>query len=251
MDSWTFEWQGGKWSKLHLPTIIDIIFFGMNIVYRQKIEFKSLEPSQTFSRHLSTVRRTSLSSTLDEVLASGADSVIPVILPSSVMAKCNELILQALKDHGLPADNEPVMVALKGSLLDEWIDRAREKAEDGDYDVPVFWHIDAITAWQQIDRRIDEWVVVFPTIINPYYFEINPYPIHKLERTRFSGRFDLSMPPIKLVLRPERPILSLSFPVAPLGRRLKMSLQLSRSGYQKFPFQSLVHIRKSPHSYHQ
>lgn len=83
-----------------------------------------------------------------------------MIIPRSVMDKCNQLILEALGEHGLPASEPPVELALKGTLLDGWVERAQRKALEqglsGDYDVPIFWNIDSVRAWQQIDRRIDE-----------------------------------------------------------------------------------------------
>lgn len=100
----------------------------------------------------SSIRRMILAETLDEVLGSRGDSIIPVILPKMVAEKCNQLILDALKEHGLPAFEPSLIPALKPNRPQVMSNRSAE----GEDLVPMFWCIDAVRAWQQIDRRIDE-----------------------------------------------------------------------------------------------
>lgn len=95
-----------------------------------------------------------LAETLDEVLSSEGDSMIPVIIPTMVVEKCNQLILDALSEHGLPASEPLLIPALKPHIQGP----LRPRSDDNDAEDLVFmmWHIDAVRAWQQIDRRIDE-----------------------------------------------------------------------------------------------
>lgn len=92
-----------------------------------------------------------LCSTLDDVMGEDGDSIIPILLQPAVIEKCNALISAALEEHGLPRSSEPSLVpALKPRMMRE------VQAPDGEQLVPVFWRIDAVRAWQLIDRRIDE-----------------------------------------------------------------------------------------------
>lgn len=104
--------------------------------------------------HPSSIRRMILGKTLSEVLSSAGDSVIPVFLPLPIIDRCNELILGALKDHNIPASEPPITLALRPHLQLQWT----ELQGTGENNlVPSFWRINAICAWQLIDRRIDEY----------------------------------------------------------------------------------------------
>lgn len=96
--------------------------------------------------------------TLDDVVGPRGDSLIPVHLPETVFKKCNDIILAALKDHGLPHSEPSLVPALK----DAWMQQLRDSREQKH--VPVIWRIDAIRCWQLIDRRIDEYV--WPTTVS-------------------------------------------------------------------------------------
>lgn len=91
--------------------------------------------------------------TLDEVMGETGDSIIPILVPPSVVEKCNALITAALEEHGLPRSSEPSLVP---ALKPQFMDQAVEHKLDEEEIMPMFWQIDAIRAWQLIDRRIDE-----------------------------------------------------------------------------------------------
>jgi hypothetical protein len=74
------------------------------------------------------------------------NSWIPVSLPPDLILYINDLVADALKDHGLSYD-KPILVP---ALVNDEILNMNLRV--------VYWHIDPILAWQQIDRRIDEQV---------------------------------------------------------------------------------------------
>lgn len=133
---------------------IEILFVGHHVLYNLMIHIGSEPdpPPQSFNLPPSSIRRMVLAETLDEVLSSNGDSLIPIIVPMMVAEKCNQLILDALKEHDLPASAPSLIPALKPGTQQVIENRSAE----GEDLVPMFWHIDAIRAWQQIDRRIDE-----------------------------------------------------------------------------------------------
>lgn len=87
------------------------------------------------------------------------NAIIPILAPPSVVEKCNALIIAALEEHGLPQSSEPSLVpALKPTFMDQAVEHKLDEEEI----MPMFWRIDAIRAWQLIDRRIDESVLSCP-----------------------------------------------------------------------------------------
>lgn len=91
--------------------------------------------------------------TLDEVMGETGDSIIPILAPPSVIERCNALITAALEEHGLPRSSEPSLVP---ALKPQFMDQAVQHTLEGETIMPMLWRIDAIRAWQLIDRRIDE-----------------------------------------------------------------------------------------------
>jgi len=85
--------------------------------------------------------------TLDDVFAKSNEVFIPVFLPEEVITYCNDLIEAALKENNLPVET-PLTIATKPD--------SRENADiPGEY---VYWNVSTVIMWQQIDRRIDEYV---------------------------------------------------------------------------------------------
>lgn len=104
----------------------------------------------------SKIRRMVLADSLEKVLSSEGDSIIPIILPMNVVEKCNQLVSDALSEHGLPA-SEPLLIP---ALKPEFQRPFTKRSTGGENLVPMLWHIDSVRAWQLIDRRIDEWVSI-------------------------------------------------------------------------------------------
>lgn len=109
---------------------------------------------QRLTRDSNCIRRMTLGATLSDVLGRDGDSIIPVFLPARVVERCNGFIADAAKDRGLPHLEPSLSPAIKSDQLRQ----AEEDAESvgQEYLIPTFWHIDAVRAWQLIDRRIDE-----------------------------------------------------------------------------------------------
>jgi hypothetical protein len=75
------------------------------------------------------------------------DFRIPLYLPPEFIVFVNDLVSDALKDHGL-AHDKPILTPVS---MNQSVKLANNTLE------VVYWHIDPILAWQQIDRRIDEY----------------------------------------------------------------------------------------------
>lgn len=97
-----------------------------------------------------------LGKTLQEVVGESGDTLVPIFLPPAIIDKCNDLILSALKDHNLPSSVPPLTPALKEQYMQQIGERMARR--NNEVLLPTLWHIDSITAWQLIDRRIDEYV---------------------------------------------------------------------------------------------
>lgn len=109
---------------------------------------------QRLTRDSNSIRRMALGTTLSDVLGPDGDSIIPVFLPPRVVERCNDLIADALKDHCLPNLEPSLSPAIKTDQLRQTEEDAESVGQE--YLIPTFWHIDAVRAWQLIDRRIDE-----------------------------------------------------------------------------------------------
>ena len=109
------------------------------------------------------VRRTSFAPTLEKVLAATEDIKLCVFLPVKFLHYASSLLRQALIARGIITENEegPKILydAMEGYAVAD--KKQHDEGWDKDYEgtTPVCWRINAITAWQQIDRRIDECVL--------------------------------------------------------------------------------------------
>ncbi|KAF9514959.1 hypothetical protein BS47DRAFT_831105 [Hydnum rufescens UP504] len=98
------------------------------------------------------IRRNSFAPTLKEVLSETEDIKLYLFMPPSFLAYASDLIRQALVERGLIVKDEKGPNILYNVLV--------HRAEDDNYSkqnpVLVCWRINAVVAWQQVDRRIDE-----------------------------------------------------------------------------------------------
>jgi len=106
------------------------------------------------------VRRTSFAPTLEKTLAATEDIKLCMFLPVKFLHYASNLLRQALIDRGIIAENEEGPQILCDAM-EGYADADKKQhggGEDKDHErtTPVCWRINAITAWQQIDRRIDE-----------------------------------------------------------------------------------------------
>lgn len=100
---------------------------------------------------LLSIRRMILGKDLREVMSSDGNFRIPIFIPPGVVERCNSIIREALKDREIketvpcltPAFSEDVMERIR-----------RDPSTDGC--TVYLWQIDAMHAWQLVDRRIDE-----------------------------------------------------------------------------------------------
>ncbi|KAF8328782.1 uncharacterized protein EI90DRAFT_3125526 [Cantharellus anzutake] len=93
------------------------------------------------------VGRMVIGKSLEKVLGSEGDFLIPLWLPEDFVSFANETIKNSLAAHHLPVDIEPLCLISNQPLQDT----------DASGNLrPYYWHIDRVCAWQKIDRRIDE-----------------------------------------------------------------------------------------------
>jgi hypothetical protein len=131
-----------------------------------------------------TVRRTSYATTVSDILSSNADSKLCFFVPPSFVPYANGLIREALLEHGLGDDNQPYVKAVLEDPLG---------AQSTSTNVPVNWRIDSVCSWQQIDRRIDEYVMPYlfyklqsPAVFLAHHFDEIGYTRccgHSIDRT--------------------------------------------------------------------
>lgn len=76
--------------------------------------------------------------------------MIPVFLPINVAKRCNDLVMTASKEQGIPCFRAPLTPLFVGQHP-EHLDHL-----DNEATVPMFWHCDSVRSWQQMDCRIDE-----------------------------------------------------------------------------------------------
>ena len=117
------------------------------------------------------IRRTSFAPSLEDALTATEDIKLYLFLPPKFLVYASNLLRQALIDRQLISENEKdpkILYSVQNRGADkerdnEGEDEEGELDEDEDYNQDltlVCWQINAITAWQQIDRRIDEYVSV-------------------------------------------------------------------------------------------
>lgn len=108
------------------------------------------------------VQRNSHASTVEEVLAAEGDIRLYLFIPPAFRDYAATLIDAALKDRGLTSPTMSGKTILYDALLnppDRPVDKKKRKGDLFRADnVLVCWRMNAVTAWQQIDRRIDECV---------------------------------------------------------------------------------------------
>lgn len=94
-------------------------------------------------------RRVSFAPTASEIMLPERCMAIPLFLPSGFAKYANDAVRKALADHDLPSTADVITSAfVPGTDVSHFAMRGLE---------PVLWDIDVISAWQQIDRRIDEY----------------------------------------------------------------------------------------------
>jgi hypothetical protein len=100
------------------------------------------------------IRRNSFAPTLKEVLSETEDIKLYLFMSPSFLAYASDLIRQALVECGLIGKDEKGPNILYNVLV--------HRAEGDNYSkqnpVLVCWRINAVVAWQQVDRRVDECV---------------------------------------------------------------------------------------------
>ncbi|KAF9506763.1 hypothetical protein BS47DRAFT_380967 [Hydnum rufescens UP504] len=140
-------------------------------------EFKDLiEEGQSNSQDgPGLVRRNSSAPTLKEVFSDAEDIKLYLFMPPSFVAYASDLIRQAFVEHGLISEDEEGpeilynMLARRADKESGSEEPYCELDEDDDYSelnpALVCWRINAVIAWQQIDRRIDEYVSVILVLL--------------------------------------------------------------------------------------
>ncbi|KDQ18724.1 hypothetical protein BOTBODRAFT_29097 [Botryobasidium botryosum FD-172 SS1] len=111
-------------------------------------------PEDVSTEHLESIlttvklQRMAYGSSVEEILASSADMLIPLWVPRKFIRFANDMVRMALDEAGLPSYDILSPIMKEEALLS----RSRKL---GDLR-PVLWRTTASTMWQQIDRRIDE-----------------------------------------------------------------------------------------------
>lgn len=100
------------------------------------------------TKHQPCIATACYATTVDELLQPDRDLIVPVVVPVRFLAYANGVLERVFADHRLIIDQTLVIAGE--------VPRSGPEAHD---DALVFWRITATTMWQQIDRRVDEWVV--------------------------------------------------------------------------------------------
>lgn len=121
---------------------------------------------------LDSARRSSYGDTLEAVMSPDADMHLPILVPpgGKLVQYANKTLKKAFNDHNVSFMGDPLTLPFEkgadkagseaGSEDEE--DEADEDDEDDEkpereVDLTIaLWRVDAITAWQLMDRRIDE-----------------------------------------------------------------------------------------------
>lgn len=119
-------------------------------------------------KSMSDVRRVHFSDSLEDALGAEGDLIIPLFVPPKFISFANNLLQTAFKEHGLLSDNAPLPLTAfsrprhgggssGGSDESDEDEDQYEEDEDGDPSLDLaLWRVNNLTAWQQVDRRIDE-----------------------------------------------------------------------------------------------
>ncbi len=92
------------------------------------------------------VARVTYADSVDEILSSAKDVVIPLILTTEFMEFANGLTLKALEEAGPKVDDEDRMRPLIPA----------DHADPEEDESTVYWRLNKALNWQMLDRRIDE-----------------------------------------------------------------------------------------------
>ncbi|KAF8307465.1 hypothetical protein DL93DRAFT_2101256 [Clavulina sp. PMI_390] len=124
---------------------------------------------------LDGANRSTFGHSLEQVMAPSADMVIALLIPaeSNFVTWANKTLKEAFKDHGLPYEQDPIILPFetsgngkKNDGLDGDDSEDDDDGAEGDEDDwragreialdVALWRVTALTSWQLIDRRIDE-----------------------------------------------------------------------------------------------
>lgn len=121
--------------------------------FNSDIHSTQLEPFKRVVKD-TPIRRMFIGDNLDDVLGPEGNAVIPLFLPELFWTFANDLITLSLGERGLPSSQPPLTNGFKRTMP--------ELSSLSFTGIPLnlaFGRIDSISAWQLIDRWIDEWVL--------------------------------------------------------------------------------------------
>ncbi|KAF8320355.1 hypothetical protein DL93DRAFT_2224717 [Clavulina sp. PMI_390] len=95
-------------------------------------------------------RRVTVAPDVTTLLEPQGDMVLLFFASSGFAAFANELVEEALKEHGLSLPGEGQMIEILGQFIRHYSYWEKFEVE------MLRWRIDSVIGWQQIDRRIDE-----------------------------------------------------------------------------------------------
>lgn len=100
-----------------------------------------------------TPRRIAYADSVSALLGEEGTIQLHFFTAGAVAEFANKIIRTALEEHGL----------YDASKTEDLLRPLFDVQDEGDWDVEaVQWRVDSVLGWQQIDRRIDECVLLFP-----------------------------------------------------------------------------------------
>jgi hypothetical protein len=88
-----------------------------------------------------SIARLTYSESMDEILTSAKDIVIPVMMPKKPFYFANEMLTDALSRLSV-TDISPLL--------------ATSESDSEDDEILTFWRLNSILNWQMLDRQVDE-----------------------------------------------------------------------------------------------